>query len=146
MICRKHLFISATDNVDLDAMLHHVHRILIEGFHNTTDNVVVVPDQQHQSVSVTFKDGWMCRIDLNDNIAQLLLDQENWVQANGSALVEEDRNIIATAFPRLDIFCDPDEEQGFDDEFDAICLYLQLNFAVQYSYDPIQSTFTIHGA
>ena len=151
LILRNHLFIPAEDHadvdaMDVDAMLHHIHRILVEGFDNLVDNVVVALDQQHhRSVSVIFNNKWMCRIDLNDNIAQLLLDYENWVhQATETDLTDEDRSNIVAAFPRLDLLCAPDEEHEFDDEFDAICLYLQLNFRVKYSYDPVQGIFTVH--
>ena len=143
-IRRKHLFIPAVNNVDVEVVLKHIHRILVEVFDSTLDNVVVVLDQTHQSVSVIFDNTWTCRIYLNDNLSHLLLDQENWVRANGAVLTDEDCKKIAAAFPRLDIFCDPDENHDFDEEFVAMCLYLQLNLMVQYSYDPIQGIFTVY--
>jgi hypothetical protein len=146
-ICRKHLFVPTTvagGDVDVDAMLQHIHRILVEGFDRTADNVVVMIDQANRSVSVRIKDTWTCRIDLMGNVAQLLLDLENWRQGDGMVLDDNDHNAIAAAFPRLDIVCDLDGENDFNNEFSAICLYLQLNFMVRYSYDPTQRTFHIH--
>ena len=95
-------------------------------------------------IELTCDETWKYQVYLNDDKEQLLMDHMNWTNMHGRHLLKEDRQNILSSFPRLDIICDTDDEDDYDIQFEVITEHLQLNLAVPYSFDPIQSRFMIH--
>jgi hypothetical protein len=141
----KVLFLPLLDDIDVDTTLEYIHRILIEIFDMSSDNVVVeletLQGTDEMAVSVIFDETWRCQIYVNDNVQQVQLESANWINLYGANLSHDARQDILACQRRFDLYPDPDEEHIYDIKFDVLTDYLQRNYSSRYSFNLTQHVF-----
>jgi hypothetical protein len=141
------IFLPSSADVDVETTLTYICTILREIFGMTRDNVVIALEPLHRdrrmAVSVIYDETWRCQIYVNDDKEQVLSDSRNWCNLYGADLSNEDIKEIVKCHRTLDLYCDPDREHIYDQEFEELTKFLQLNFKSRYSFDPSQHSFVI---
>jgi hypothetical protein len=141
--CRIQLLLPESYDVESQTIIEYMHEILLDGFDLIDENVIVAlerprMDQRLYSVSVMYNAIWECQIYLNENEASVHDECEKLCVLCGADLAEEERNHILACKRRLDVFCDLDPGNVFNDEFHDLIFYLRLLFDSSYVYDPLQ--------
>lgn len=143
------LFLPLLDDVDVETTLTYICSLLRETFSTTrdNDNVVIALEPLHRdlrmAVSVIYDETWRCQIHVNDDTEQELFESRNWCKSHGTDLSNEDKQEIVKCTRRLDLYCDPDREHIYDNEFDMLIQFLQLTFKSRYAFDPILNRFAV---
>lgn len=149
--CHIHILLPSNNlDVDGETIVEFIHDILIDGFHLLDDKVLVEFDSspnwqpQKKSVSVIYDNTWRCQIYVNDDQAQVAKDSQHWSRTFGTDLQLATQKNIVRCCRRLDISCDPDPNNDYLNDFDALLLYLRNTFGPCYTFDSISNKFLHH--